>query len=281
MWTIIRTRLLLSEHFSVCVKCRTVASHASIRDIAKLPEKKLNKLVFPISEVEKFLSPDIEKTNFRLFHPSLEQLIKAEELFMPSGRHVIDYFTSAIRMDHTPSLMQPEVCFIGRSNIGKSSLIKAVFSLVPGIEVRVSKNPGHTKKLNFFKVGKAFTLVDMPGYGYHAPKDFAEMVGEYLQQRQNLKRIFLLVDGSIGLQKADLEAVEMCEELGKPYVMVVTKIDRAPTGVLLARFLQIHEFIANKTQGCYPQPFLISSVQYTGIHLLRCFIAHVTGNLGT
>ncbi|XP_063298403.1 GTP-binding protein 8 isoform X1 [Pelobates fuscus] len=279
MWTILRSRLLLSGHYSSCDVYRAVSNHASMQSIAKLQERKINKLIFPITDLEKFLGPGVDTTYFRLFNPSLEQIVKAEELFRSSGKHVIDYYTSAVRMDHTPSLTQPEVCFIGRSNVGKSTLIKALFSLVPGLEVRVSKNPGHTKKLNFFKAGKAFTLVDMPGYGYHAPEDFTDMVEEYLQKRQNLKRIFLLVDGSIGLQKSDLIAIEMCEEFAKPYVVVITKIDRPPTGILLTRFLEVQEFIVNKTNGCFPQPFLISSTQYSGVHLLRCFIAHVTGNL--
>ncbi|NXT82459.1 GTPB8 protein, partial [Zapornia atra] len=176
-----------------------------------------------------------------------------------------------------PVLLQ--VCFIGRSNVGKSSLIRALFSLSPEVEVRVSKTPGHTKKMNFFKVGKYFTLVDMPGYGYRAPRDFVEMVEAYLQERHNLKRTFLLVDGVVGLQKADHIAVEMLEEFGIPYVMVLTKIDRASRGLLLKNVLHIQEFVKEKTQGCFPQLFLVSSPEFSGVHLLRCFVAHVTGNL--
>ncbi|XP_056342778.1 GTP-binding protein 8 isoform X1 [Oenanthe melanoleuca] len=172
-----------------------------------------------------------------------------------------------------------QVCFIGRSNVGKSSLIRALFSLAPEVEVRVSKTPGHTKKINFFKVGKYFTLVDMPGYGYRAPRDFVEMVEAYLQERRNLKRTFLLVDGVVGLQKTDHIAIEMLEEFGIPYVMVLTKIDRASRGVLLKNVLEIQEFVKESTQGCFPQLFLVSSVEFSGVHLLRCFVAHVTGNL--
>ncbi|NWH50490.1 GTPB8 protein, partial [Fregata magnificens] len=178
-----------------------------------------------------------------------------------------------------PLLLQ--VCFIGRSNVGKSSLIRALFSLSPEVEVRVSKTPGHTKKMNFFKVGKYFTLVDMPGYGYRAPQDFVEMVEAYLQERCNLKRTFLLVDGVVGLQKTDHIAVEMLEEFGIPYVMVLTKIDRASRGLLLKNVLEIQEFVKEKTQGCFPQLFLVSSLEFSGVHLLRCFVAHVTGNLPT
>uniref|UniRef100_G1NNE8 GTP-binding protein 8 n=1 Tax=Meleagris gallopavo TaxID=9103 RepID=G1NNE8_MELGA len=174
-----------------------------------------------------------------------------------------------------------QVCFVGRSNVGKSSLIRALFSLAPEVEVRVSKTPGHTKKMNFFNVGKYFTLVDMPGYGYNAPKDFVDMVEAYLQERHNLKRTFLLVDAVVGIQSTDLIAVEMLEEFGIPYVMVLTKIDRASKGLLLKNVLGIQKFVKEKTQGCFPQLFLVSSVEFSGVHLLRCFVAHVTGNLPT
>ncbi|KAJ8388563.1 hypothetical protein AAFF_G00132770 [Aldrovandia affinis] len=216
---------------------------------------------------------------FQLFQPSVGAIARAEGLFTPSHKHAIDYCSSAIRVEHAPAMLQPEVCFIGRSNVGKSSLIRALFSLVPGIEVRISKTPGHTKKMNFFRVGRAFTLVDMPGYGYRAPKDFVDMVESYLETRTNLVRTFLLVDGSVGLQDADRVAVEMCEEFGLPYVIVLTKIDKGSQGALLRHLLQLLEDIQKHTGGCYPQPFLVSSTQFSGIHLLRCFIAHVTGNL--
>ncbi|KAL7866212.1 hypothetical protein SRHO_G00114590 [Serrasalmus rhombeus] len=252
---------------------------ASLSQAARLSEKKLKGLLYPFSDLEAHLSRQVDQRRFRLFQPNMEDLERAEKLFTPSPKHHILYSTSAVRAEHMPELAQPEVCFIGRSNVGKSSLIRALFSLAPEVEVRVSKTPGHTRKLNFFTVGKAFTLVDMPGYGHRAPKDFVDMVEPYLQERQNLVRTFLLVDGGAGLQKLDLAAVEMCEEFGIPYVLVVTKIDRTRQGALLTLLLQLHDFIKNQTSTCFAQPFIVSSVQYSGVHLLRCFIAHVTGNL--
>lgn len=221
----------------------------------------------------------VDRTQFQLFDPTLEDMIEAEKLFYSSPSHKIDYYISAERMEHAPDLKQPEVCFIGRSNVGKSSLIKALFSLTPEVEVRVSKTPGHTKKMNFFRVGKAFTIVDMPGYGHKAPRDFVDMVEPYLYTRKNLVRTFLLVDGSVGLQKADLIALEMCEETGCPYVMVVTKIDKCGSGTLLTNLLNLQDVVKTETTSCFPQPFLISSLQFGGIYLLRCFIAHVTGSI--
>ncbi|XP_047455933.1 GTP-binding protein 8 isoform X1 [Mugil cephalus] len=251
----------------------------SLKDATALPRKKMQNLLFPFDELETYLDRSVDRTPFRLFHPSLEDMVAAEKLFRSSPSHKIDYYMSVERMDHAPALTQPEVCFIGRSNVGKSSLIKALFSLTPEVEVRVSKTPGHTKKMNFFRVGKAFTIVDMPGYGYRAPKDFVEMVEPYLYTRKNLVRTFLLVDGSVGIQKADLIALEMCEETRCPYVIVVTKIDKCGTGTLLTNLMNLQDLVGRQTTGCFPQPFLVSSLHFLGIYLLRCFIGHVTGRV--
>ncbi|KAM6223970.1 GTP-binding protein 8 [Rhynchocyon petersi] len=249
-------------------------------EVLRLPRRQLTKLVFPLQELERHLAPDTRPTlQLRLFDPSLEDIARADELFTATARHRIEYLSSAARLDHAPDLPRPEVCFIGRSNVGKSSLIKALFSLVPEVEVRVSKKPGHTKKMNFFKVGKYFTVVDMPGYGYRAPEDFVDMVETYLKQRRNLVRTFLLVDNVVGIQKTDNIAIEMCEEFSLPYVLVLTKIDKSSKGYLLKQVLQIQKFVETQTQGCFPQLFPVSAVTYSGIHLLRCFIANITGNL--
>ncbi|XP_038202762.1 GTP-binding protein 8 [Arvicola amphibius] len=250
-------------------------------DVLRLPQKQLTKIVYPLRELAQYLVTDtgpglIEQ---RLFDPSLEDIARAESVFGATARNRVEYLSSAVRLDHAPSLQQPEVCFIGRSNVGKSSLIKALFSLAPDVEVRVSKKPGHTKKMNFFKVGKHFTLVDMPGYGYRAPEDFVDMVEAYLKERKNLKRTFLLVDSVVGITKLDNIAIEMCEEFALPYVMVLTKIDKSSKGYLLKQVLQIQKFVNTQTQGCFPQLFPISAVTYSGVHLLKCFIADITGNL--
>ncbi|KAF7655531.1 hypothetical protein LDENG_00054800 [Lucifuga dentata] len=264
----------------VCrVSRQSVHKLASLQKATLLPQKKLQHLLYPFSQLEPYLDRSVDRMQFQLFHPSLDNMVKAEKLFYTSPSHNIDYYVSAERMDHIPALKQPEVCFIGRSNVGKSSLIKALFSLTPDVEVRVSKTPGHTKKMNFFRVGKAFTIVDMPGYGHRAPTDFVDMVEPYLFSRKNLVRTFLLVDGSVGLQKADLVALEICEETKRPYVMVVTKIDKSRHGSLLVNLLNLQDVVKTQTTSCFPQPFLVSSLQFLGIYLLRCFIAHVTGTI--
>ncbi|XP_034417929.1 GTP-binding protein 8 isoform X2 [Cyclopterus lumpus] len=272
--------LWLQPGTQVCfVNWQRVHKLASLQKATALPQKKVQSLLYPFSALEAYLDRSVDRTQFQLFHPSLEDMVKAEKFFCSTQSHRIDYYVSAERMDHVPALKPPEVCFIGRSNVGKSSLIKCLFSLTPELEVRVSKTPGHTKKMNFFRVGKAFTVVDMPGYGHRAPTDFVDMVEPYLHTRKNLVRTFLLVDGSVGLQKADMIALEMCEEMRRPYVMVVTKIDKCGSGTLLCNLMDLQDVVKTQTTSCFPQPLLVSSLQFWGIYLLRCFIAHVTGSI--
>nr|XP_011720646.1 GTP-binding protein 8 [Macaca nemestrina] len=259
---------------------RSNSTSQAFAEVLRLPKQQMRKLLYPLQEVERFLAPDRRQDlHLRIFDPSPEDIARADNVFTATKGNRIDCVSSAVRIDHAPDLPRPEVCFIGRSNVGKSSLIKALFSLAPEVEVRVSKKPGHTKKMNFFKVGKHFTVVDMPGYGYRAPEDFVDMVETYLKERRNLKRTFLLVDSVVGIQKTDNIAIEMCEEFALPYVIVLTKIDKSSKGHLLKQVLQIQKFVNTKTQGCFPQLFPVSSVTFSGIHLLRSFIASVTGNL--
>ncbi|GAB1300299.1 GTP-binding protein 8 [Apodemus speciosus] len=168
---------------------RLYSTSPAFAEVLRLPQKQLTKVVYPLRELQQHLVADsgpglIEQ---RLFDPSLEDIGRAESFFAATVRNRIEYLSSAVRLDHAPSLQQPE---------------------------------GHTKKMNFFKVGKHFTLVDMPGYGYRAPEDFVDMVETYLKERNNLKRTFLLVDSAVGITKLDTIAIEMCEEFALPYVVL-------------------------------------------------------------
>ncbi|XP_040836415.1 GTP-binding protein 8 isoform X2 [Ochotona curzoniae] len=226
---------------------RASSSSQAFAEVLRLPRRQLTKLVYPLQELEQYLAPDARADlRPRIFHPSLEDISKAESFFASGARNRVEYVSSAVRLDHAPDLRRPE---------------------------------GHTKKMNFFKVGKYFTMVDMPGYGYRAPEDFVDMVEAYLKERRNLKRTFLLVDSAVGITKLDNIAIEMCEEFALPYVMVLTKIDKSSRGHLLKQVLQIQRFVNMQTQGCFPQLFPVSAMTHSGIHLLKCFIANITGNL--
>lgn len=169
---------------------------------------------------------------------------------------------------------------MGISNVGKSSLLKAIFFKAPEVTVKVSKTPGHTKTLNFFAVGKKLCLVDMPGYGFRQPKDFALFSSQFLSGRKNLKRTFLVMDAEQGFQDYDQDAIEMLETLRSPYALVLTKIDKAKNSAILKNLMFVRELRDQYMSTlCFPQPFLVSSVTREGIAFLQAFIAHMAGLL--
>jgi GTP-binding protein len=136
---------------------------------------------------------------------------------------------SAPDLDSCPDESLPEFAFIGRSNVGKSSLL----NMLSGQRdlARVSKIPGFTKLINFFTMNKTWRLVDLPGYGFAqvARKDkarFNQAVNEYLQERANLCCVFALIDSGLPPQEIDLEFVEWLASNSIPFVLVFTKSDR-------------------------------------------------------
>lgn len=136
---------------------------------------------------------------------------------------------SAPDLDSCPDESLPEFAFIGRSNVGKSSLL----NMLSGQRdlARVSRTPGFTKLINFFTMNKRWRLVDLPGYGYAhvARKDkskFNQAVSKYLQHRTNLYGLFALLDSGLPPQKIDLEFVEWLARNSIPFVLVFTKTDK-------------------------------------------------------
>ncbi|MBI5384102.1 MAG: YihA family ribosome biogenesis GTP-binding protein [Verrucomicrobia bacterium] len=137
---------------------------------------------------------------------------------------------SAPDLNSCPDESLPEVAFIGRSNVGKSSLLNMLAGK-RGL-ARVSPTPGFTKLINFFTMNRTWRLVDLPGYGYAhvARKDMAQFnqaVAEYLQHRPNLCCVFALIDSGLSPQKIDLEFVEWLAINAVPFVLVFTKTDKA------------------------------------------------------
>ena len=123
----------------------------------------------------------------------------------------------------------PEFAFIGRSNVGKSSLLNMLAG--KGVLARVSPTPGFTKLINIFTMNKRWRLVDLPGYGFAqvAREDrsaFNEAVADYLEHRPNLCCVFALIDSGLPPQKIDLEFVQWLASHSLPFVLVFTKTDR-------------------------------------------------------
>ncbi|XP_046369414.2 GTP-binding protein 8-like [Haliotis rufescens] len=234
----------------------------------------------PLSRLQPYLQVPILSDKDEVFAPPHTEIEQGRCLFRNDlqKKHEIKFHTAAVRSSKLADFQMPEVAFLGRSNVGKSSLIQAMFSEVPNVEVRVSRKPGHTKTLNFFQVGKSFSLVDMPGYGYNMPDHFQESVEKYLQTRRRLCRTFILIDGQVGLTKTDEVGLKMMEEFKIPYVVVMTKIDKAGRHTLVSNLLSFLEVRNNSTgHCCFPQPFLVSSKSGEGLALLQTFIAYITG----
>ncbi len=133
--------------------------------------------------------------------------------------------------DKVPSLPNtqfPEYAFVGRSNVGKSSLLNAI---VNANVARTSNTPGRTQTLNLFNIDDRVMLVDLPGYGYaRVSKEDAlnwlQRLEEYLMTRRQLRRLFILIDSRIGARDSDLDLMDFCDIHGIPYQIVYTKKDK-------------------------------------------------------
>ncbi|MFA5265126.1 MAG: ribosome biogenesis GTP-binding protein YihA/YsxC [Opitutaceae bacterium] len=136
---------------------------------------------------------------------------------------------SAPDLKACPPSVLPEFALIGRSNVGKSSLINM---LVERRDLaKVSITPGKTKLINFFKINGTWTLVDLPGYGYAKLAkdkrcDFNDSVANYIEKRDNLRGVFVLIDSTLPPQKIDLEFLRWLGDTGRPFALILTKIDR-------------------------------------------------------
>ncbi|KAL3880417.1 hypothetical protein ACJMK2_032657 [Sinanodonta woodiana] len=237
----------------------------------------------PVLHPLKVLQPDVAvpliPEGSHLFDPSNEEIIEAQKIFIPMQKGSIRFLKGAVYTEQLPEYDLPEVAFIGRSNVGKSSLIKALFTAADDeLNIRTSKTPGQTKTLNFFQVGNFFSAVDMPGYGYNMPAHFADSAEQFLKTRRKLCRTFVLIDATTGVTRVDNIGLDMVEEFGKPYVIVMTKIDKVVQSVLVKNLMSVIKH-RETSSFCFPQPFLCSSVTGDGLALLQTFIAYVTGNV--
>ena len=185
-----------------------------------------------------------------------------------------DYLTSALDVMSCPESDQPEFAIIGRSNVGKSSLL----NLLVGRKAlaRVSGTPGHTQMINFFSINDRWMLVDLPGYGYaEAAKKirqtFQPMISGYMTRRPNLVRVFVLIDSRHPPQTIDLEFVEWLMSSSVPMALVFTKADKVtPTKVQT----NIGLFQQRMSEWCseMPRVFITSATKGTGRAELLTFI---------
>ncbi len=165
--------------------------------------------------------------------------------------HSATHLCSSPDLETCPASDLPEFAFIGRSNVGKSSLINAL-TRVPGL-AKVSSTPGKTKLINFFTINKKWSLVDLPGYGYAkvGKKDrtkFSVVVAQYLKHRPNLRCTFVLIDSRLTPQQIDLDFLHWMVGCGLPLALIFTKADKLSSGaaqanidIFLARLHELTE----------------------------------------
>ena len=164
----------------------------------------------------------------------------------------------------------PEYAFIGRSNVGKSSLINALFEQKIAI---TSKTPGRTRQLNFFLLDEKINIVDMPGYGYakvgnKESSSWDRLSCDYFTTRDNLKRVFVLIDARRGVMDIDMILAKMLDSMAISYQIVITKKDKIKDFELKQLVKQIQK-TTTKCAALYPEFITTSANHKAGLFELK------------
>ena len=187
----------------------------------------------------------------------------------------VDFVKGVVAMAGLPAADRIAVCFAGRSNVGKSSLINALTNRKN--LARASNTPGRTQEINFFALGDARYLVDLPGYGYaEAPvaivAKWQALLRAYLAGRQTLRRAFVLVDMRHGIMAVDEEILTLLDRSAVTFQVVLTKADKVNAATRAANTAQVQAALA-KHPAAYPEIIVTSSEKGDGIAMLRATIA--------
>lgn len=188
-----------------------------------------------------------------------------------------EFLKGVVAMSGLPEADRAEVCFAGRSNVGKSSLINALTG-TKGL-ARASNTPGRTQEINYFTQGPELYLVDLPGYGYaNAPlavvEKWQKLLKRYLSGRQTLRRAFVLIDSRHGIKKVDEEIMALLDSAAVTFQCVMTKADKVKAKDLDKVMDQVRGALS-KHPAAYPEIVLTSSEKGDGIATLRAIIAGI------
>lgn len=191
------------------------------------------------------------------------------------------FVTSSPDLETCPESELPEFAFIGRSNVGKSSLINTLTNKKD--LAMVSSTPGRTRLINFFLINKRWTLVDLPGYGYakasgHDRKKFNEFVSDYLVNRPKLSCVFVLIDSRHTPQKIDLEFTQWLVEYEVPFVLVFTKTDKVKPGAVTRNIELFKEAMSEFCDGL-PRVYNSSAKSGSGRKEILGFIGEAVNSI--
>lgn len=186
-----------------------------------------------------------------------------------------EFVKSSDRWQDCPEPTFPEYAFIGRSNVGKSSLINALMN--HKYLAKTSGTPGKTQLINSFLINGNWSLTDLPGYGYarvskSMRKDFEKIITNYILNRKNLVNLFVLIDSRHTPQTIDIEFIEWCGENGIPFSIVFTKADKLKPTILAAN-VENYKAKLMKTWEDLPEIYVTSAEKKTGGKEILDFIS--------
>ncbi len=202
-----------------------------------------------------------------------------DEAAMETGRKLfagqVDFVKGVVAMSGLPPADRAEVCFAGRSNVGKSSLINALTGRKA--LARASNTPGRTQEINYFALGDAHYLVDLPGYGFaNAPvavvQRWQALMKSYLSGRPTLRRAFVLIDARHGVKPVDEEIMTLLDKSAVTFQAVLTKADKPRKGEMDNVLEQVRGALA-RHPAAFPELMLTSSETGEGLATLRSEIA--------
>jgi GTP-binding protein len=187
------------------------------------------------------------------------------------------FVAGATNDDALPPDTLPEIAFVGRSNVGKSSLVNALTG--QSALARVSRTPGRTRQINFFDLGERLMLVDLPGYGYAEAskgeiKRWTGLIARYLKGRASLRRVLLLLDARFGIKETDKPLMKQLDEAAVSFQVVLTKCDLVEPGELQKRLTGLAQSLA-KHVAAHPVIHLTSAHNGAGIPALRASVAEL------
>jgi GTP-binding protein len=186
-----------------------------------------------------------------------------------------DFLKGVVAMSGLPPADRIEICFAGRSNVGKSTLINALTGRKA--LARASNTPGRTQEINFFTIGADHYMVDLPGYGYaQAPVDTVKrwqaLLKSYLSGRVNLRRAFMLIDHRHGVKPVDEDIMSLLDRAAVPFQAVLTKADKVKQKDQAAALAATRAALA-RHPAAFPEIICTSSETGQGIETLRAVIA--------
>ena len=211
---------------------------------------------------------------FPLAEPDAAEIEAGRRLF--AGQ--TDFLKGVVAMDGMPPADRVEVCFAGRSNVGKSTLINAVTGRKA--LARASNTPGRTQEINFFTLAETHYLVDLPGYGFakaplKAVEAWQRLLKAYLAGRATLRRAFVLIDARHGIKPVDSEILTLLDKSAVAFQVVLTKADKVKAAERDKVLAQVRAAL-QKHPAAYPEIVVTSSEKGDGIDTLRAIIASLT-----